>query len=173
MIPVVRRPLRRSAFGIGRALASLVLVAALDTDRAAHAQKGTVPSSDVQAALEACVSLTNDYRRTAGRAPLERDDALDAYARDAATHDARAGKAHAYFRKTRGGGVSRAENQLPAWPLSRYGTVLEVVRQGLAMMWAEGPRGPHRKAMADARYTRLGCALVVDDQRVTVVQEFR
>lgn len=136
-----------------------------------HAQS-TAPA-DAEAAIEACVSITNEYRRTVGRPPLTRDADLETFARDAAAYDLRVGKAHAYFRKTRGGGLSRAENQIPAWSLARYGTVLEVVRQGLALMWDEGPRGAHRKALADRRYTRLGCAVVVDGDRVTMVQEFR
>lgn len=127
----------------------------------------------LEEAVQSCVAITNDYRRAAGVPPLERDAELEGFAGAAAAHDARVGKAHAYFRKTRGGGISRAENQVPRWPLDRYGTVAEVVRQGLEVMWQEGPRGAHRKTLANRQWTRIGCAIDVRAGTVTVVQEFR
>ena len=65
-----------------------------------------------------------------------------------------------------------AENLIPWWPLSRKRTVSAVVNEGLAMMWAEGPRGGHRKNMA-GRYRTLGCGIFVNGDEVTVVQAFR
>lgn len=156
-------------------LCALLLVGAGPGALSARARQAStsVAVETLEAAVESCVAITNDYRRAAGVAPLERDADLEAFARAAADYDARRRRPHAWFRKTGGGGISRAENQVPRWPLDRYRTVAEVVRQGLDAMWQEGPGGGHRKALANRAWTRLGCAVVVLDGTVTVVQEFR
>lgn len=122
--------------------------------------------------LEYCVAQTNEYRASIGRPALSRSSALEAYAAAAAPHDSAARAAHRYFRKTDGGGVAYAENQIPWWPLPRYGSVHEVIRSGMAMMWAEGRGGGHYDNIAGS-YTEVGCGIFVSGGQVTVVQAFR
>lgn len=122
--------------------------------------------------LDYCVAHTNEYRASIGRRALVRSEALEAYAAAAAPSDGAARAVHRYFRKTNGGGVAFAENQIPWWPLPPYGSVREIIRHGLAMMWAEGRGGGHYENIA-GRYTQVGCGLFIESDRVTVVQAFR
>ncbi len=119
-----------------------------------------------------CVDQTNQYRATLGLSALKRSAALEAYALTSARVDAKSRVPHQYFEKTDGGGIAMAENLIPWWPLERYGTVHEIIRRGLAGMWAEGPRGGHYRNIV-GRYTEIGCGIYSDGTRVTVVQEFR
>jgi uncharacterized protein YkwD len=121
--------------------------------------------------LQRCVDLVNHYRATIGRSPLARSANLEAFAAKAAANDGRAHVGHQYFRRTNGGGVSRAENAIPWWPLSSF-TVREALEQGLAMMWKEGPGGGHYRNMT-WRYSEIGCGIFLNDREVTIVQEFR
>jgi hypothetical protein len=122
--------------------------------------------------LEFCAAQTNEYRASIGRPALVRSAVLEAYAAAAAPHDGSARRVHRYFRKTRGGGVAFAENQIPWWPLPRFGSVREIIRNGLAMMWAEGRGGGHYDNLA-GQFTQVGCGVFVDRGKVTVVQAFR
>ena len=134
---------------------------------------GPAPTSAMYVSdIEYCVSQTNQYRASIGRPALARSAALESYAAAAAPHDGAARGVHQYFRKTGGGGVAFAENQVPWWPLPRYGSVREVMRHGLAMMWAEGRGGGHYNNIAGP-YTEVGCGVFVDGGRVTVIQAFR
>ena len=122
--------------------------------------------------LDFCVAETNDYRASIGRSALVQSAVLESYAAAAAPHDGSARAVHQYFHRTRGGGVAFAENQLPWWPLAQYGSVREVIRHGMAMMWAEGRGGGHYDNIV-GRYTEVGCGVFIDGPRVTVVQAFR
>ena len=133
---------------------------------------GAGVTSPYSSDLEYCAAQTNAYRASIGRPALIRSVELEAYAAAAAPYDTRARAAHRYFRRTGGGGVAFAENQIPGWPLPRYGSVREIIRNGLAMMWAEGRGGGHYDNLA-GRYSQVGCGLYVDGDRVTVVQAFR
>jgi hypothetical protein len=93
-----------------------------------------------------CTDEINRYRAKAGVAPLERSPALDGFSSLAAEHDGKSRVPHQYFKMTNGGGVAMAENQLLLW---KGYTVSEVIRQGLAQMWAEGPSGSHYQIMHD------------------------
>jgi hypothetical protein len=119
-----------------------------------------------------CVEQTNAYRGAVGRAALTQSADLDLYAAVAAQHDAAARVPHGLFSATSGGGVAMAENAIPWWSLLQFGTVREIVRQGLAAMWAEGPGGGHYDNMIGP-YTEVGCGIVVSGDRVTAVQAFR
>jgi len=119
-----------------------------------------------------CVEQTNVYRLSVGRAALTQSADLDLYAAVAAQHDAAARMPHGLFSATAGGGVAMAENAIPWWSLSQVGTVHEIVRQGLAAMWAEGPGGGHYDNMIGP-YTEVGCGIVVSGDYVTAVQAFR
>jgi uncharacterized protein YkwD len=122
--------------------------------------------------LSFCVQETNRYRASVGLGALSQSAALESYAATGAQVDGRAHVAHSHFTNTSGGGVALAENVIPWWPLADYGTVQEVMRQGLAQMWAEGQSGVHYKNIT-GRYTQLGCGVFVDNGEITVVQDFR
>lgn len=123
--------------------------------------------------LQRCVDLVNEYRATIHRSPLARSAALESFAAKAAVNDGLAHVGHQYFRHTNGGGVSRAENAIPWWPLASIdGGVRGALEQGVRMMWDEGPAGAHYRNMA-GRYSELGCGIFVNGGEVTIVQEFR
>ena len=122
--------------------------------------------------LQFCVDQTNQYRATVGRPALKRSRALEAYAATSAHVDATSRVPHQYFEKTDGGGIAMAETLIPWWPLSRYGSVREIVRRGLARMWAEGRGGGHYDIIV-GKYAQLGCGIYSDGTNVTVVQAFR
>jgi uncharacterized protein YkwD len=135
---------------------------------------GALPMSDASFAAERrlCLEITNRYRATVKAPPLSVSPALEAYAADAARHDGLAHAPHAYFERTNGGNVALAENLVPWWSLARRRTAAAIVEDGLALMWAEGPKGVHRRNMA-GRYTEVGCGLFVNGDEVTMVQAFR
>jgi uncharacterized protein YkwD len=122
--------------------------------------------------LQRCVELVNHYRATIKRTPLTRSAALEAFAAKAAANDGVAHVGHQYFRRTRGGGVSFAENSIPWWPMASVGGVRGALEQGLQMMWDEGPSGGHYRNMV-ARRSEIGCGIFVNGGEVTIVQEFR
>ena len=152
------------------AIAGLVLYAV------GVSQATTAPADRAVAPYEQerqfCVDRTNQYRATVALPPLQRSPDLERYADAAAEHDGKAHKAHRYFRKTRGGGIARAENAIPWWRLSDVGSVQSVIDQGLAMMWAEGKGGGHYRNLTGP-YTAVGCGVFVNDDEVTVVQAMR
>jgi Cysteine-rich secretory protein family len=122
--------------------------------------------------LQFCVDQTNQYRATVGLPALKRSEALEAYAATSARVDAKSRVPHRYFEKTDGGGIAMAETLIPWWPLSRYGSIREIVRRGLAGMWAEGRGGGHYDIIV-GKYAELGCGIYSDGKNVTVVQAFR
>lgn len=127
-----------------------------------------------EAELQFCVDEINKYRQKAGRQPVARDKALEEYGAKAAQDDAKTGQPHGYFSKTRGGGVSFAENEIPGWPISRYGSIKKIIEQGTLMMYNEGPGGGHHDNIVNSRYTKAGCGIyVTTDGKVWVVHEFR
>jgi uncharacterized protein YkwD len=122
--------------------------------------------------LQRCVDLVNQYRATIRGTPLKRSGTLEAFAAKAAANDGLAHVGHQYFRRTRGGGVSLAENSIPWWPLASADGVRGALEQGLQMMWDEGPSGGHYRNMV-ARRSEIGCGIFVNRGEVTIVQEFR
>ena len=126
-------------------------------------------SSTLEAELTFCVNETNRYRATQGLSALARSGALEAYAAAGAQEDGLAHAPHQHFRSTNGGGLARAENEIPWWSAT---SVHAVIQQGLAMMWAEGPGGGHYENMRGP-YTQLGCGVFVNGNEITVVQNFR
>ena len=141
-------------------------VTAVDSSASSTAQAATA------ADLTFCVQETNRYRASVGLSALSQSAALESYAATGARVDGKAHMGHSHFTSTKGGGVALAENVIPWWPLAEYGSVQEVMRQGLAQMWAEGPGGTHYQIIA-GRYTQVGCGVFVNNGEVTVVQDFR
>ena len=134
---------------------------------------GGVGTGPYAAERDLCVAEINRYRETLGRPPLRRSAALEAYGDEAAKADAASKKPHGHFAATRGGGVSMAENAIPGWPLAGS-SVAGIVRDGLKMMWNEGPGGGHYETMASRRYTEVGCGFAVTGKNeVWALQEFR
>jgi uncharacterized protein YkwD len=127
-------------------------------------------SGNLETELTFCVTETNRDRASLGLPGLTRSSALEAYAATGAREDGLAHAAHQHFRSTNGGGIARAENELPWWP-SSY-SVHAVIQQGLAMMWAEGPGGGHYENMRGP-YSELGCGVFINGSEITVVQDFR
>lgn len=160
----------RNDWRLGLAFAvAITVLSAVGTPMAAADRSASPFEND----LDCCVAETNQYRALARRPALARSALLEAYAAAAAPHDVKARKAHKYFRRTKGGGgVAFAENQLPGWPIPRFGSVREIVRVGLAMMWEEGRGGGHHDNIVGP-YTQVGCGVFVHGDRVTLVQAFR
>ncbi len=160
-------------------LTRLASVAALSAVTLACAATPTAPSAagtttaassaNLDASVSFCTEEINRYRVTIGLNPLDRAADLDAFAAQAAEHDGRVGVPHQFFQMTNGGGISRAENQLLLW--KGYG-VNEVIRQGLAQMWAEGAGGSHYQIMI-GRYGQVGCGIFKNGNEVNVSQDFR
>ena len=153
-------------------LASTTLVA-LCLAASACALPSTTPTTpdatSLSASLQLCADEINRYRATIGRAPLKRSTSLEQFAADAAQHDATAGVPHTLFSKTNGGGVSMAETELLLWPNR---TVQDVIKQGLAQMWAAGPSGEHYSILAGP-YSEVGCGIYVSGGEVSVAQDYR
>jgi uncharacterized protein YkwD len=126
-------------------------------------------SSTFDAELAFCVSETNRYRAMVGQRALSRSATLEAYAADGAREDGLAHAPHQHFRRTSGGGIALAENEIPWWSGT---SVRTVIQQGLAMMWGEGPGGDHYENMRGP-YTQLGCGVFVNGTEITVVQNFQ
>ena len=126
-------------------------------------------SSTYDSELSFCVSETNRYRATLGLPALSRSGNLETYAAAGAREDGLAHVAHQHFRSTNGGGVARAENEIPWWTGTSVRTVMQ---QGLAGMWAEGPGGGHYENMRGP-YTLVGCGVFVNGMEITVVQDLQ
>ena len=120
-----------------------------------------------------CLAEINRWRATVGASALTRSERLEAFAAEAARVDTLAGVPHTHFRQTNGGnGTAAAENMIPWWLIRPHGSVRNVIREGLADMWARGPGDLHYEIMRGA-YREAGCGIFVSDGEVTVSQDFR
>ena len=130
-------------------------------------------SSDLTVEASFCVSEINRLRATVGAPALAQSGTVVAFSNEAAQIDGAAHETHKHFRETNGGrGASRAQNEIPWWNLSDWGSVRTVIRQGLATEWAEGPGGSHYENMT-GRYTEVACGISIKNNEVTVTQDFR
>jgi hypothetical protein len=122
-------------------------------------------------AHQVCVDETNRYRAMDGHGPVERDDALEAYADDGAEQDHHGGP-HDHFIQTQGGGIAFAENECPHWDLSfGDGDLDQLVRNCVKAFYDEGPGGGHYdNMMGDHR--GLGCGIYIEGTDVTIVQDY-
>ena len=120
-----------------------------------------------------CVSEINRLRATIGAPALASTDRLENFATEAARVDTQEGVPHTHFRRTNGGnGTAFAENTIPWWKVSSHGNVRNVIREGLAQMWSQGPGGTHYENMR-GNYTEVGCGVFTANGEVTVSQDFR
>ena len=151
---------------------ALLLTMACTAAPTAPTAAGTAPASgsaNLASNVSYCTDEINRYRVSTGLAPLERSDALDGFAAQAAEHDAQSRVPHQYFRMTNGAGIATAENQLLFW---KGYTVPQVIKQGVAQMWAEGPSGSHYQIMT-GKYAQVGCGIYMNGNEVTISQDFR
>lgn len=124
----------------------------------------------LEASLSFCTSEINRYRASVGLTALARSAELDAFSAAAVEYDHKARTPHAYHQRTSGGGgLSRAQNELLLW---KGYAVNEVIRRGLADMWAQGPQGTHYRTMTGP-YSHVGCGVFVSGSEVSVSQDFR
>ena len=146
-----------------RALSVLLLVAC------GAAAPAAPPPDD----LTFCVDETNRYRKKAGKPPLQRSAELETFAAEGAAADAKARRPHGHFSRVAYPHPYRemGENVIPWWPLKQYGSVREVIRQGLSGMWGEGPGGGHYENLV-GNYTEIGCGIHIANGEVTVTQDF-
>lgn len=159
-----------------RALFTLCFLVVVGCSKTPTTPTGTGSSgggnSASSADLQFCVDETNRYRAMRSRPALSRSSALESFAADAARNDGQSKVGHQHFQRTNGGGLSRAENELPWWPMNRFADVRDVMRQGIAGFYSEGPGGGHFENMTGT-YTQLGCGVYLANGEITVTQEFR
>ena len=132
----------------------------------------SLPVGVTSADLAFCLNETNRYRATIGLAALTESTTLDAFAQLAAESDGSTHVGHGYINSHPPTATHAGENEIPWWPLDRYGTVQAIIQAGFAGMWAEGPPGGHYRNMSGA-FTQAGCGIAIIQSTVTVVQEFR
>lgn len=152
-----------------RFLAALGLALLLSDCAAMPAAPSPTTPASIAGNVQFCVDEINRYRASIGQPALGRSDALDQFATLAAEHDHAAGVPHQYFRTTNGGGVAMAETELLHW--TNF-AVRDVIKEGLAGMWAAGPRGEHYTILS-GNYTQVGCGVYVNGPSVSVAQDFR
>jgi uncharacterized protein YkwD len=161
-------------------LATLVVASAFAALTAACAASPTSPSSagtsdssawngNINASQTLCVDEVNKYRASVGLAPVSRSTELESFGAQAAEYDGKLGVPHSYFRVTNGGGISKAENELLLW---KGYSVDQVIREGIARMWAEGPGGGHYENLV-GNYTQVGCGIWLNGNEVNIGQELR
>ena len=120
-----------------------------------------------------CVDEVNRFRATVGASPLTASNQIGEFSAEAARVDGAAHETHRHFRQTNGGhGMAKAENEIPWWTLSRYGSVRAIIREGLALEWAEGPGGSHYENMTGP-YSEIACGINIQNGEVTITQDFR
>jgi len=140
------------------------------TSGASSAATTGTPGSATDAAF--CISEINRLRGTIGLPALVTADDLTSFSNQAALVYGQAHQYHKYFLDTNGAGVSMAQNEIPWWVLSDWGSVHAVIAKGLAMMWAEGPGGGHYDNMT-GNYSQAACGIAINNGEVTVTQDFR
>jgi uncharacterized protein YkwD len=160
---------------VGAILTLLVGLASVDCGGSNPAAPDSIASVngtyDVTADAAFCVTEVNRLRSSVGKPPLTRSDQIENFSHEAARVDGDAHETHKFFRQTNGGGVARAENEIPWWALSRYGSVRNIIRDGLANEWSEGPGGSHWENIT-GNYTEVACGIAIKDGEVTVTQDF-
>lgn len=125
--------------------------------------------------LQFCMSETNRHRATLGKPAVKHSVELERFSSAAARVDATNKSPHSHFRNTNGGGISRAQNEIPGWlgwNLDVFKDNKTIIEEGLKMMMAEGPGGGHYENII-GNYTEIGCGIFVNGKEVTVVQDFR
>jgi hypothetical protein len=163
------RRISRLSAAMAVTILSVACAAAPTAPTAAGTTSASGGAANADASVSFCAEEINRYRARAGAAPVDRSAELEGFAATAAEHDGRSGVPHQYFRMTNGGGIAMAENQLLLW---KGYAVNDVIRQGLAQMWAEGPGGSHYQILTGT-YAHVGCGIFMNGSEVNVSQDFR
>ena len=171
--------MKNSRFAKHTIRATVALTLALGSGACALPGTPVEPSSlagdpaTIAAAVTACVDQTNALRASVGDPPLKRSSRIEQFSTEAAQVDGEAHQAHKHFIATNGGhGTALAENVIPWWKVSDHGSIQNIVRKGITLMWEEGPSGYHYVNMR-GRYSEMGCGIAVLNGEVTVSQDFR
>ena len=165
----MRRPLFILAilFAVGCETADVPTSPSEDPGLVPSGSSATTTSAD----LTFCAQETNRYRGMAGVPAVRQSGEIEAYAAEAARFDGMNHAAHGYSNRANLQ-VRAAENEIPWWPLSPYGSIRAVIQAGLALFWNEGPGGGHYEIMRGS-FSAVGCGVFVNGNEVTVVQHFR
>ena len=131
-------------------------------------------NGEYEAELQHCVDKINEYRAAHGRSALRRAADVEQCAMEGAQEDSQSGSAHGHFSRTGGcNGTCWAENEIPGWPQEWYGSITQIIDEGLQMMMDEGPGGGHYENML-GDYSEVGCGIhVTAGGDVWSVQDFR
>ena len=128
---------------------------------------------DANIEIAFCVSEVNRLRAREGAGPLAHASDVGAFSSEAARVDGEHHEAHRHFRATNGGGgLVTAENEIPWWRLSDYGSVRDVIRKGLLVQINQGRGGPHYDNLI-GDHREVSCGIFVSNGEVTVTQHFR
>lgn len=170
-VPLVLALVASSGCGVGEVTQAEQDVPGGDGGVTAGNPDASIGAGPHAAELAFCLDETNRYRAMNGVPALAHSDALQEFAMVAAEVDHQSQSPHKHFADTLGGGVACAENEVPRWSIQQNGSVRAIVELGLALMWSEGPGGPHYENIVGP-YDSLGCGIYVDGDLVTVVQDF-
>jgi hypothetical protein len=136
----------------------------------------TVAASDggaSAAVLAHCVAALNSYRTQASVSALTESSALESYAAAASASDAQSGQTHGYYAGNDGNGVSSAESELPGWPLDQYASVDDMIDQGVAAIFQQGPGAAPYDNLVNASFKQAGCGVAqTPDGNVWVAIEY-
>jgi hypothetical protein len=112
-----------------------------------------------------CVDTINDYRATLGLTPYTRWTSAEACSDGEAKSDSESGQAHGAFGRC----GEFAQNECPGWG----GPPEQMIKDCLALMWAEGPGGGHYENMRGG-YTHAACGFhVTPSGKIWAVQNFK
>jgi hypothetical protein len=125
------------------------------------------------AVLARCVAALNSYRTQAGVSAVTESSALESYAAAASASDAQSGQTHGYYAGNDGNGVSSAESELPGWPLDQYASVDDMIDQGVAAIFQQGPGAAPYDNLVNASFKQAGCGVAqTADGNVWVAIEY-
>jgi uncharacterized protein YkwD len=120
-----------------------------------------------------CVDETNRYRAMRNRPTLSRSTTLEAFAADGARNDGLSNVPHQHVSTTpmpRSG--PWGENEVLRWPYNLSPTVQGIIAQAIASFYAEGPGGGHYENVVGP-FAQLGCGVYVDNNGMTIIQDFQ
>lgn len=127
---------------------------------------GDPPATTGTTPHEICVETINAYRKTKGLAPYARWSSGETCADSEAKSDADTNTPHGAFPRCK----EMGQNECPGQP----GPPEKMIKNCLAMMWAQGPGEGHYDQMASTRYKEVSCGFYTTSRgAVWSVQNFR
>jgi len=154
------------------------------------AEPAPVLPTVTDADLQFCVDEINRYRDTLKLRHYTRSSALEDCAKKAADSDSKTHKVHNYAATTTCPGGRTGQNAAygwQGWTIEDWGSIQEIMKGSLKMMWNEGPDNGdgkdhgHYELMSStgkaAAVTSVGCGVAVvwegGKTQVTVVMDFK